>query len=106
MPRARETLRSRRLNEKIFAELRASVLAGIPWDVPPTLPRGYCDLIFLVKGFFYLPDFIRDSADIERATALWSELREEIITLHIQHKPCTRPWSWWALEDRPYRQRL
>src|SRR5262249_7087602 len=104
--RARETLRSRRLNEKIYAELRASVLAGIPWTIPQVLPRGYADLIFLSKGLYYICEFIRDSADIERATSLWAELREEILALHSEHRPCTRPWAWWALEDREGRRRM
>ena len=59
MVRARETLRSRPIKEKIVAELRESVLAGIPWIISSVSPRGYSDLIFLVRGFFYFPEFIR-----------------------------------------------
>jgi len=35
---------------------------------------------------------------------LWSELRQNIIDEHIKHRPGTRPWSWWHLEDRALRR--
>jgi hypothetical protein len=35
---------------------------------------------------------------------LWSELRQNIIDEHIKHRPGTRPWSWWHLEDRELRR--
>jgi hypothetical protein len=31
-------------------------------------------------------------------------LRQNIIDEHIKHRPGTRPWSWWHLEDRELRR--
>lgn len=105
MVRAREALRSRRLNEKIIQDLQESVHRGIPW-VSGSQARGYSDLLYLVRGHLYLPEFIRDNGDLETMTELWWNLRDTILEQHIQREPLTRPWAFYALEDREPRRRL
>jgi hypothetical protein len=108
MPVRSETGKAKRLNQKIIENLRELVRSGVPWVQPgDPLPRGYCDLLALVTGLFYFTDFIRitnpkHGAEEDRETQLflWSELRQDIIDEHIKHRPGTRPWSWWHLEDR------
>lgn len=112
MPIRSETGKAKRLNQKIIDELRELVRSGVPWVRPgDPLPRGYCDLLALVTGLFYLPDFIRVTnpkrgAEEDRETQLflWSELRQDILDEHIKHKPGSRPWAWWHLEDREQRR--
>jgi hypothetical protein len=52
------------------------------------------DLIFLVKGFHYFTDFLTGPDDVETATEIWSELRENILTEHIRREPFSRPWAF------------
>jgi hypothetical protein len=96
----------RRTSDRIIDELRESVLAGIPWIIPVKPPRGYGDLIFIVTGHHYpiACDFIHVKDDTETTMAIWSELREDILREHIKHRPGTRPWAWWKLEDREERR--
>jgi len=37
---------------------------------------------------------------------LWWSLRESILEQHIQREPLSRPWGFYALEDREPRRRL
>jgi hypothetical protein len=109
----RELTRARRLSDQVIDQLREVVQGGVPWRPDPP-SRGYSDLIFLITGHFYFPEFIHDSGDIETAKEIWSELREDILVQHArQQRPVrnrifdsVRPWAWWALEDRDSRRRL
>jgi hypothetical protein len=97
----------RRTDNRIIEELREAINAGIPWIIPSRPPtRGYADLIYIVEGLYYGPvcDFIRSKDDCETLMAIWSELREDILRQHIKHRPGTRPWAWWKLEDREERR--
>jgi hypothetical protein len=105
MVRARETLLSKRLNDRIVDELRKNVRAGIPWRQPEKVEgeeRGYADLIYLTTGRFYpIIDFIRGKDDRETIFALWEALREDILEQHAKHgEPDSMPWAWSNLEDR------
>jgi hypothetical protein len=106
----RELTRQHRISDHVIAQLTESIEQGVPW-VPGqgSLARGYADLIFLVKGLFYpICDFIpsirtsagRPTADRDSAVDLWAGLRESILVEHIRHRPGSRPWAWWNLEDR------
>jgi hypothetical protein len=98
---------SRRANAKIIEELKAAIHNGVPWEQPQTHVVGYADLIYLVTGLFYaVTNFIRSSDDLDAAKEIWWHIREDIIAEHIARSPGSRPWAWWALEDREPRRRL
>jgi hypothetical protein len=105
----RELGRARRISDRDVEQLRENVRDGIPFHQPQSTyqERGYADLIFLSTGAFYaVTDFITTRDDREMALELWGALREEMILNHVKHKPQTRPWSFYALEDRESRRRL
>lgn len=110
MPRRNEPPRSGRLNEQTITQLAENVRGGLPFRQPQAIheERGYGDLIFIDSGGYYpiACDFIHGKDDTETLVAIWSELREDIIDQHIKHRPGTRPWGWWFLEDREPRRRL
>jgi hypothetical protein len=96
----------RRTDNRIIEELREAIAAGVPWIIPVKPPRGYSDLIYLVKGLYYICNFIHSSDDLEGALELWWQLREAIVREHFKREPGTRPWGFYALEDREPRRRL
>lgn len=103
----RRTTLNRRATSGIIDELREAIHNDIPWKIPVKPPaRGYGDLIFLVSGRYYgiCCDFIRAEDDTEALMGLWSELRTDILKKHIEHRPGTRPWAWWHVEDREQRR--
>lgn len=89
-------------------DMRSMIAAGVPWNAVPHYDRmkGRADLIFLVSGFFYFSDYLHGANDVETATEIWGELRQDILDEHARYRPGSRPWSWWAIEDRPPRRRL
>jgi hypothetical protein len=104
----RELSRARRISDQIIEQLRQNILDGIPFHQPKTVyeQKGYADLIYLSTGRFYaVTDFIETRDDRETALELWAALREEMIVSHIQRQPRSRPWAWWALEDREPRRK-
>jgi hypothetical protein len=105
MPK-RHTLQ-KRASDKVIEELRTVIRAGVPWRPPEKYMRGYADLLFLITGFFYrVTDFIPSSDDLETARELWSHIRQDAVEEHAKHKPHSRPWGFYALEDREPRRRL
>jgi hypothetical protein len=99
----------RRTDNRIIEELREAITAGIPWITgkTPERGRGYADLIYIVEGLYYpICDFIHGKDDTEALMIIWSELREDILREHIKHRPGSRPWAWWKLEDREQRRVL
>jgi hypothetical protein len=105
----RELTRARRINDQTIEQLRESIGAGIPHRQPQSQreERGYADLIYLSTGRFYsVTDFIKTRDDRETALELWAALREDLILGHIERQPRTRPWAFYALEDREPRRRL
>jgi hypothetical protein len=97
------------IGEVVIEQLRENVLAGIPHRQPRAKgeERGYADLIYLSNGHFYpVTDFIKTPDDQETAFELWAALREEMILSHIERQPRSRPWAFYALEDREPRRRL
>ena len=105
----RELGRARRISDRDVEQLRENVRDGIPFHQPQSTyqERGYADLIFLSTGLFYaITDFITSRDDRETALELWAGLREDMIENHVVHKPLTRPWAFYALEDRECRRRL
>ena len=64
-----------------------------------------CDLLGLVTGLWYpLCDFVDPEDNGEAQRFLWGELREDIMREHLKRPPGSRPWGWWALEDREPRR--
>jgi hypothetical protein len=101
------TQRVKRADNRIVKELRTAIHNGVPWRQSDTPMAGYADLIYLVTGAFYaVTNFIRSSDDLETAKELWWHLRDDILAEHIAREPGSRPWAWWALEDREPRRRL
>ena len=94
------------ISERMIEQLRESVHAGVPWIIPQNPPHGYSDLLYLVRGHLYFSEFIRSNDDTETIMELWEPLREDILKQHISTEPASRPWAWWALEDREPRRRL
>jgi hypothetical protein len=107
MATRKELTRVRRIDDRILEGLRGSIRRTVPWIIPVELPaRGHADLIFLVEGLYYpVCDYIRSVKDEEISKEIWWELRQDILNEHIKHRPLTRPWSFYALEDREPRRR-
>src|SRR5262245_54318066 len=96
----------RRASNRLIEDLKAAIRTGGPTE-PEQHFKGYADLIYLRMGLFYdVCDFIHSSDDRENAVNLWWQVRDDNLTKRIQREPLTRPWAFYALEDRESRRRL
>jgi hypothetical protein len=101
----RHTLQ-RRASDRFIEDLKAAIRTGGPTGPGPH-SKGYADLIYLRTGLYYaVCDFIHSSDDLENAVNLWWQVRDDVLAEHIQREPLTRPWAFYALEDREPRRRL
>jgi len=82
-------------------------VADVPWGYVSEYDhhKGKGDLIFLVKGFYYLSDFLTGPDDLDGVSEIWWSLRGDFVAEHARRRPHSRPWAWWT-EDRVPRRRL
>lgn len=99
MPR-RSRLRRR---DPGHSALIPKIEAGQPWERPEHDLDIDLKLYELLTGFDH---FGLGFSDLAEARAAWDLVREPFLAGHVERRPGTRPWAWWAFEAPEPRRML